>query len=95
MRISFLAWVPIGLVAVRFLGDLASIVIPSHLAVFVVSSLMTTHFRCPHCQERFASRGLVGAFGRCCVHCGIRSGTPRSAIVAKTTGDVAPDAESE
>jgi hypothetical protein len=65
-----------------------------------VSTFMVTWFQCPHCGKQFAenSPGWEPSheqLTRNCAHCGIRVGTPRSAIVADATGDVAPGAQHE
>jgi hypothetical protein len=103
MTISFLALVPMGFVEVRFLGGLGSFLFLLNMAVFLGSMVMAIRFRCPHCRELFAKQSAFWgihiafeeAFVRCCVHCGIGVGTPRSAVIADATGDVAPDAGSE
>jgi hypothetical protein len=95
MWISFLA-VLMSLVAMPLLGRLSAFIVFPLMATLSVSWLMTSYFRCPHCREAFA-RGDTAheQFARSCGRCGIRVGTPRSAVVAGATRDVAPDAESE
>lgn len=92
MWISILAFVP----ACALGGFLCSLGAPGLVAaVFMwcglmvianVSAFRTTDFVCPHCREPFAKRSATPVtpswFVRCCVHCGIRVGTPRSAVVA-------------
>lgn len=96
MWISFVVWVPMGIVEVRLLGGFGFSILFLNMAVFVVSLVMASRFRCPHCLELFAQQSMWGihiafeeAFVRCCVHCGIRVGTPRSAVVAAGADDSA------
>jgi hypothetical protein len=87
MWIMLLAWLPLGAVAMACLGYWGWFIVFPHFAAFWVSAVMMACFRCPHCGELFAKKSVpwndpINAFVRRCVHCGICTGTPRSAVVA-------------
>jgi hypothetical protein len=85
---GFLAWVPVGSIvgtlADRALGKggLMFPVLPLFTAIaFAIVSLGLS--RCPHCgQSPFSGRGFRNVLTSTCLHCGIRFGTPKSAMVA-------------
>jgi hypothetical protein len=86
MLISGLAIV-VSVMAMPFLGSLSAFIVFPLMATFSVSWLMAGYFRCPHCRQAFAKGDTAHeSFARSCGHCGIRVGTPRSAVVADATG---------
>ena len=93
MLVSGLGLVPMTGVAIH-LGGSSAFIVAALVAFFSVSSLRVTYFRCPHCREALAKTSAGWDILQC-ANCGIRLGTPRSAVVAEATSDVAPDAERE
>jgi hypothetical protein len=68
------------------LDTYALLILLPYMATLGTLSFRTGFFRCPRCRELFAKRSLLWStpdemFVRRCVHCGIRAGTPRSAVV--------------
>jgi hypothetical protein len=65
----------------------AVLALPLLAVLMYVPSAMAAHFRCPHCAEQFERArttwlGLPSTdpYTSRCKHCGIRMGTPRSAV---------------
>src|SRR5262245_37386139 len=85
--LSFLSWLPVGIAALRVLGDGAFLVLLVLMALGFATSLWFCLFPCPHCGEVFGARSVVGpwspfiVFRRNCLHCGIGIGTPKDGYV--------------
>lgn len=83
--ITWLGWLPMGMAVMHgYLGRLGPSVMFLQLGVFALSGSMALRFRCPHCGELFSEKSQ---FTRRCAHCGISTGTPRSAVVAREAQD--------
>jgi hypothetical protein len=63
-------------------SDLYVAVFPTFPALLLVGAWDLMRLKCPHCGERFYTGSSEIRWGQkpCCQKCGIRAGTPKSAV---------------